>query len=55
MNSILVEYRVFDSPKSSYITLNKLDLSGVCSVREFIGAQHDYPASSITVLGLLPQ
>jgi hypothetical protein len=55
MNSILIEYRLFDSPKSKYITLNKMELCGNSTVLEFIAAQHDYPTNSITVLDLIGQ
>jgi hypothetical protein len=55
MNSLLVEYRLFDSPKSSYITITKSDLAGEANVREIIAGSHLYPTDSVTILDLLPQ
>jgi hypothetical protein len=55
MNSLLVEYRLFDSPKSSYMTITKSDLAGEANVREIIAGSHLYPTDSVTILDLLPQ
>ena len=54
MNSILVEYRLYDSPKALYQTVTKLDLMGNATVLELIALGHGYPIGCVTILDLLP-
>lgn len=52
---IIVEYVAFDSPKRLYQTVTKRDLLGDASVLELIAGWHQYPASSIKIIDLIPQ
>jgi hypothetical protein len=55
VNSILVEYRSYDSPRSDYITVDKVDLSGNATLCEFIAGMRGFTPDAIRVLDILPQ
>jgi hypothetical protein len=55
LDSILVEYTLFDSPKKLYTSVTKSDLTGAATLLELIAGGHQYPASSVKVLDLIPE
>lgn len=56
MNSLIVEYRLFGSPKTEYINVNKDDLCGTATILDIICAWHNYgpgAGSEIRIIDLI--
>jgi hypothetical protein len=55
VNSLLVSYTAYGSPRIDYISVDKSDLSGPATLCEFIAGMRGFTADAIRVVDILPQ
>lgn len=55
MNSILVSYIAYDSPRTEYFSVDKSDLMGNATVCELIAGLRGFAPDAIRIVDLIPQ